>query len=134
MVRNQVKARMLSEKIEKALAGASSIQQVASKLGRPVQPVQNVVFANPIIPGVAQENKVVGTVFGLEPRKLSKVIEGEQGVYLVQVNGFTNPAPLTNTFSQKQQMSQTIDQRAQGQVLDVLRDKADIKDYRLKFF
>lgn len=134
MVRNQVKARMLSEKMEKALTGASSIQQVASKLGRPVKPVQNVVFANPIIPGVAQENKVVGTVFGLAPRKLSKAIEGDQGVYVVQVNGFTNPAPLTNTFSQKQQMSQAIDQRAQGQVLDVLREKADVKDYRLKFF
>ncbi len=134
MVRNLVKARILTEKMEKALAGSSSINQVAAKAGRPVQPVQNVVFANPIIPGIAQENKVVGTVFGLEPRKLSKVIEGEQGVYVVQVNGFTNPAPLTNTFSQKQQMSQSLDQRAQGQVLDVLRDKAKIKDYRLKFF
>ncbi|PWG82321.1 peptidylprolyl isomerase [Pararcticibacter amylolyticus] len=134
MVRNLVKARMLSEKMQKALSGASTINQVASKLGRPVQPVQNVVFANPIIPGIAQENKVVGTVFGLEPKKLSKVIEGEQGVYVVQVNGFTNPAPLTNTFSQKQQMYQTVGQRAQGQVMEVLREKADIKDYRLKFF
>ena len=134
LVRNHVKARMLSEKMEKALAGASSINQVASKVGRPVQPVQNVVFANPIIPGVAQENKVVGTVFGLQPRKMSKVIEGEQGVYVVQLNGFTNPAPLTNTFSQKQQMSQMIGQRAQGQIMEVLREKADVKDYRLKFF
>ncbi|WP_374165831.1 SurA N-terminal domain-containing protein [Arcticibacter sp. MXS-1] len=134
LVRNHVKARMLSEKMEKALAGASSINQVASKVGRPVQPVQNVVFANPIIPGVAQENKVVGTVFGLQLRKMSKVIEGEQGVYVVQLNGFTNPAPLTNTFSQKQQMSQMIGQRAQGQIMEVLREKADVKDYRLKFF
>lgn len=134
MVRNHVKAKMLSEKLEKALAGASSINQVAAKVGRPVQPVQNIVFANPIIPGAAQENKVVGTVFGLQPRKLSKAIEGELGVYVVQVNGFTNPSPLVNTFTQKQQIAQMLNQRAQGQILEVLRDKAKIKDYRLKFF
>jgi peptidyl-prolyl cis-trans isomerase D len=65
---------------------------------------------------------------------LSKVIRGEQGVYVVQVNGFTNPAPLTNTINQKQQIAQALDQRAQGQVLEVLRDLAKVKDYRLRFF
>ncbi|WP_316929493.1 SurA N-terminal domain-containing protein [Arcticibacter svalbardensis] len=134
MVRNRVKANMLAEKFEAALSGASSINQVASKVGRPVTPVQNIVFANPVLPGVAQENKVVGTVFGLQPKKLSKVIKGEQGVYVVMVNGFTNPASLTNTVNQKQQISQALEQRAQGQVLEVLKDKANVKDYRIKFF
>lgn len=134
LVRNEVKARMLTEKIDGVLNGASSIQQVASKLGRPVTPVQNLVFANPIIPGVAQENAVVGTVFGMQPRKLSKAIKGETGVYVVEVNGFTNPAPLTNTFNQKQQMLQMMNQRAQSQVIEVLRTKADITDNRLRFF
>lgn len=134
VVRNRVKAKMLAEKLEAALSGANSINQVASKVGRPVTPVENVVFANPVLPGVAQENKVVGTVFGLQPKKLSKVIRGEQGVYVVQVNGFTNPAPLTNTINQKQQIAQSLDQRAQGQVLEVLRDLAEVKDYRLRFF
>lgn len=134
LVRNRVKANMLAEKLEAALAGASSINQVASKVGRPVTPVQNIVFANPVLPGIAQENKVVGTVFGLQPNKLSKVIKGDQGVYVVTVNGFTNPAPLTNTVNQKQQIAQALEQRAQGQVLEVLRDKANVKDYRIRFF
>lgn len=134
VVRNRVKAKMLAEKLESALAGAKSINQVASKVGRPVTPVQNIVFANPVLPGLAQENKVVGTVFGLAPNKLSKVIKGDQGVYVVSVNGFTNPAPLTNTVNQKQQMAQALDQRAQGQVLEVLQEKAKVKDNRFRFF
>ncbi len=134
MVRNLVKGRMLAEKMEAALKGATNINQVAAKVGRQAQPVQNVVFANPVIPGVAQENKVVGTVFGMQPKKLSGAIKGDQGVYVVEVNGFTNPAPLTNTFSQKQQIQQTLIQRSQSQVVDVLRKGAEIKDYRLKFF
>ncbi|WP_369410847.1 SurA N-terminal domain-containing protein [Desertivirga brevis] len=130
-VRNRVKGRMLSEQLAKA---GTSINQVSQKVGKPATPAQNVVFANPIIPGIAQENKVVGTVFGLQPNKLSKPIIGEQGVYVVVVNSFSNPAPLTNTVNQKQQIAQSVKQRAQGQVFEVLRDKAEIKDNRIRFY
>lgn len=134
MVRNQVKARMLTEKFEAALKGASSINQVAQKVGKPVQPAQNIVFANPVIPGGGQENRVIGTVFGSKPKELSQPIKGESGVFVVVVNGFTNPAPLTNTFKQKEQILQSVVQRAQSQFFEVLKEKAEIKDYRLRFF
>jgi peptidyl-prolyl cis-trans isomerase D len=134
LVRNKVKARMLREKLDKARNGASSIEQVAQKAGRPVTPVQNIVFANPVIPGIAQENKLVGAIFGSQPGKLSEIVEGESGIYVYVVNGFSNPAPLTNVFKQKVQVAQALVQRAPGEAFKVLRDKADIKDNRVKFF
>ena len=134
LVIRRVKARMLSEKMNKALAGSKSIEQVAQKIGKPVTPVENIVFANPVIPGLSQENKVVGTIFGSQPGKLSKSIEGEYGVYAFVVNGFTNPAPLTNVFKQKVQVAQAIQQRAAGEAFKVLRDKSEVKDNRVKFF
>lgn len=134
LVRNKVKARMLLDKMTKAHAGSSSIEQVAQKAGRPVTPVQNIVFANPVIPGIAQENKLVGAIFGSQPGKLSQPVEGENGIYVFVVNGFSNPAPLTNAFKQKSQIAQSLFQRASGESFKVLRDKADIKDNRVKFF
>ena len=134
LVVKSVKARMLTEKMNKALAVSSSIEQVAQKVGKPVNPVQNVVFANPVIPGLAQENKLVGTIFGSQPGKLSKSVEGEYGVYVFVVNGFINPAPLTNVFKQKVQVAQNVQQRATGEAFKVLRDKSEIKDNRVKFF
>ncbi|WP_309425077.1 SurA N-terminal domain-containing protein [Daejeonella oryzae] len=134
MVRKQVKAKKLKEKLTNALSGVNSIDQLAQKVGKTAVPVQNVVFANPMIPGVAQENKVVGTVFGSKPGKLSPVIEGENGVYVIVLNGFSNPAPLTNAFKQKAQISQGLVQRAPTETFKVLRDKAEIKDNRVKFF
>ncbi len=134
MVRNKVKARMLKEKMEKALTGSSSLDQVAQKAGRPITPVQNIVFANPVIPGIAQENKLVGAVFGSQPGKLSRIIEGDSGVYVFVVDGFTNPAPLTNVFKQKIQVAQSLIQRAPGEAYKALHDKAEIKDNRVKFF
>lgn len=134
LVRDKVKARLLIEKMEKALAGSTSIDQVAQKAGRTVTPVQNIVFANPVIPGIAQENKLVGAIFGSQPGKLSKVIEGGSGVYVFVVDGFSNPAPLTNAFKQKVQVAQSLIQRAPGEAYKALHDKAKIKDHRVNFF
>jgi peptidyl-prolyl cis-trans isomerase D len=134
LVKNDVKARMQLDKLNKALSGASSIDQVAQKAGKTVVPVENVVFANPVIPGVGQENKVIGAVFGSQPNKLSKAIKGEQGVYAFVVQGFSNPAPLTNVYKQKVQIAQALTQRATSDAFKVLREKADIKDNRVRFF
>ncbi|MFD0793160.1 SurA N-terminal domain-containing protein [Mucilaginibacter litoreus] len=133
MVRQQVKGNQLSDKLQAAANGASGIDQVAQKAGSKVVPLQNIVFANPVIPGATAEYKLIGSVFGSQPNKLSKPVIGQQGVYVYTVDSFINPAPLTNTVREKQQLSQAIAQRSAGQVLDALKDKANVKDYRAKF-
>lgn len=132
-VLNQVKAKQLRSKLEGALNGASSIQQVAQKAGAPAVPVENIVFANPVIPGLSIEYKVIGTVFGMQPKKISKAIEGANGVYVVSLDSFINPPALTNTVREKQQISQTLLQQADSRLFDALKDKANVKDYRAKF-
>jgi len=127
-VRNEVKAKQLDEKFQ----GATSIDQAAQKAGVKVVPVQNVVFANPIIPGASLEYKVIGSIFGSQPNKLSKPVNGQQGVYVYVVDGFTNPAALTNNVREKQQIAQALMQRAAGQILDALKDNAIVKDNRYK--
>ncbi|RZK74326.1 MAG: peptidylprolyl isomerase, partial [Pedobacter sp.] len=134
MVRIAVKGKMLKEKMDKALAVAASLNQVAQKIGKFVMPIQNMVLANPVIPGAAQENKLVGTVFGSQPGKLSKTVIGEAGVYSFVVDGFTNPAPLANTYKQKESMMQSIAQRSLGSAFQALQDKSEIKDNRVKFY
>ncbi len=134
MVLNAKKAQILTEKMNAALSGASNIDGVAQKLGKSAVDVENLVFANPVIPGLAQENKFTGTVFGSQVGKLSKAIDGERGVYAFTVTGFTNPAPMDNTYKQKQTMLSSISQRVFGNAFQVLQDKADIKDNRVKFY
>jgi peptidyl-prolyl cis-trans isomerase D len=133
MVRIQVKGKQLSAKLQAASSNTSSIDQVAQKAGSKVVPLQNIVFANPVIPGSAAEYKLIGTVFGSQPNKLSKPIEGQQGVYVFTLDSFTNPPQLTNNVREKQQLAQAMIQRSQGQVLDALKDKANVKDNRAKF-
>ncbi|MGY4383117.1 peptidyl-prolyl cis-trans isomerase D [Pedobacter sp. UYP24] len=134
MVRNAVKSKLLKEKMDKALSGSGNLNQVAQKIGKSVLPVENMVLANPVIPGAAQENKLVGTVFGSQPGKLSKSVIGEGGVYAFVVDGFANPAPLANTYKQKEAMMQLNSQRSLGAAFQALQDKIDIKDNRVKFY
>ncbi|RZK74250.1 MAG: peptidylprolyl isomerase [Pedobacter sp.] len=134
LVRIAVKGKMLKEKMDKAIAGAANIDQVAQKLAKTATPVQNMVFANPVIPGAGQENKLVGTVFGSQPGKVSKAIIGEAGVYSFVLEGFVNPAPLANTYKQKEAMMQLTAQRSLGSAFQVLQDKSEIKDNRVKFY
>ncbi|MFD2874547.1 peptidylprolyl isomerase [Mucilaginibacter ximonensis] len=128
----QVKGKMLSDKFAAAANGATSVDQVAQKVGVKVVPVQNIVFANPVIPGSSAEYKPIGTVFGLAVNKLSKPIAGQQGVYVLQVDGFINPAPLTNAVREKEQMASALLQRIEGSLFDALKDKDNVKDNRAK--
>jgi len=128
-VRDQVKAKMLAEKLQ----GGSTIDQVAQKAQTSVVPVQNIVLANPVIPGLSVEYKVVGTIFGSAPNKLSKPIEGQHGVYVIVVDNFINPAPLANAVREKEQIGQAWAQRSSGQIFEALKDKSNVKDYRSKF-
>lgn len=135
-VKNLVKARMLKEKMNNALNGAASIDQVAQKVGKPAIAVENIVLANPVIPGVSLESTVIGTVFGLQPNKPSKAIEGTQGVYAVQVNSFVNPKEMVDTErkGQQKQMLTSKQQRSWGSIFKALQDNANIDDNRIRFY
>ena len=132
-VRIMVKGKTLIAKLEAAMSGASSIDAVAQKAGTKAVPVENIVFANPVIPGLTAEYKVVGTLFGLQLHKLSKPVAGVHGVYVVEPESFINPAPMGDASKQRQQIAQAIAQRADNMVFDALKDKANVKDYRAKF-
>jgi peptidyl-prolyl cis-trans isomerase D len=133
MVLNQVKGKQLSAKLQSALNGSTTIDQVAQKADGKVMPIQNMVFANPVIPGSSAEYKLIGTIFGSQPNKLSKPIAGQNGVYVFDVDSFTNPPPLTDALRIKQQLGQALMQRADAQIFEALKDKANVKDYRAKY-
>jgi len=131
-----VKARMLKEKMNNAANGSSNIDQIAQKLGKNAIAVENIVLANPVIPGVALESTVIGTVFGLQPNKPSKAVDGTQGVYIVQVSSFVNPKELIESErkSQQKQMLNARQQRSWGTIFQALQNSANIDDNRIRFY
>lgn len=134
-VKKEKKAAMLIEKLEKAAEGASTIEDIAKKAGAPlVQTASNITFAQPIIPGVAREPEVVGTIFGLEKGKISKPVKGDRAVYVVYVESITDAPPTADYNMNKLQMMNPLKQRADMEMLEALKEKANVVDNRVKFY
>lgn len=126
----QKKVELLSKKVTDAKA--SSVDDLAAKLGKPAMQASQVSFANPSING-AYEPKVVATALGSAANKLSAPVDGAAGVYVVQTTAVQEPAKQTDysiyTFQMKQQL-QGKSRFAQ----EVQKKLANVEDDRFDFF
>jgi peptidyl-prolyl cis-trans isomerase D len=128
------KADMLYEQMNKAKAGASSIEQIAGKLNIPVDTIDMISFASPNVPLIGPEPKVVGTVFGTEPGKISRTIRGEAAIFVVQVTQVT-PPPATEDYSMVlfNQLG-FFQNRVNYDVFNALMKIAEVEDNKILFY
>jgi peptidyl-prolyl cis-trans isomerase D len=126
------KAQMFIDEFNKT--GAKNLNELAQKMKLLVDSVPSLRFNDFSITALGRELKVIGTVFALEPGKLSPPVKGEQGVFVIMVEKFT-PAPENKDFGPyKTNLKQSLQYRVDGEVFNVLKEKANIKDDRYKFF
>lgn len=129
MARKEVKA----QKFMAEMTG-STIDQVATAAKTQVVPVDMQNFASATIPGQGREPAVVGHVFGLKAGALSKPIKGELGVYVVQVESFNTPAAPADLSASKNQLVNSMRSRVDYEMFEALKEKAEVEDYRGKFY
>ncbi|MDE3182745.1 MAG: SurA N-terminal domain-containing protein [Bacteroidota bacterium] len=94
-------------------------------------------FDAPIINGIGHEPKVAGAAFDKTYQtKVSPAFAGNSGVFVIKVNGVYPKAPV-NEALQKLQMNDQLNKDIQSTLSESfqeLKNTADIKDYRSKFF
>ncbi len=128
------KAEILKKKFEDNMKGATNLQSVASKMSLKIDSVQNAVKGNAYAQVIGLEPKVIGTVFGLETGKMSKVITGNRGVYICESILTTPPAETQDYTLNKNQLTYSMQNKFQGQgMLLELKEKADVEDNRYLF-
>jgi peptidyl-prolyl cis-trans isomerase D len=128
------KAEILIEKMNTQSAGASTIDAVATKLGQSPFPAENVSFSSGYVQGIGNEPRVIGTAFAMTPGKISKAIKGENGVYIIAVDKFNDPAQLTDIAAAQKQMADSRKQRSEYEVFNALKEKANVIDNRGRFY
>lgn len=130
--RREKKADMLIEKIKKA-GNAGNLDALAAALGTNVQTSENVSFASPFL-STGMEGAVVGKIMAMKAGTTSAPLEGMAGVYVVNVVAFNTPAAPANYNEIATQMRQQLQGRAQYEVFNALKEKANITDNRGKFY
>ena len=131
-VRKEKKAEVLMNKIN--AAKANDIDQMAAKLGTVSQMVTGINFGFPVIPGVAREPEVVGTLFGSDKGKLLAPLKGDKGVYAAVIVNINEALPLPDYTSKKSDMYYASKTRVDNELLEGLKKSAKVKDNRVMFY
>jgi peptidyl-prolyl cis-trans isomerase D len=127
ILKNKKKAEKIMAKMK-----ATSLDAIAKENTVQVQTASDVTLENPSVASAGYEPKVVGTAFGTAENKLSAPIEGNASVFVVKTTKVSDPLPAKDFTTQvnalKSQNASSV-----GRVFGALKDKAKIKDNRLKF-
>ena len=133
-VKQEKKGELLAKQVQEALSGVSDINALAGKLNTQVKTASNVSFNAYSIPGASNEPKLLGVVAVSEKDKLSAPIVGKTSVFVVLVTDIIENQATGNLTAEKQRLSRTIAGRAGYQAYEALREAADVKDGRSKFY
>lgn len=141
-VRERVRGKVVNEKkaefIRSQLASlmGQDFNAIRSNFGYGsfVNTAENVTFATPSIPNIGNEPKVVGTALSLGQGETSGLIEGNNGMYIVQVTGVTEASDLdeTSLAMQRQQASQRGRLSLQNALSRALTQMKEVEDNRIE--
>ncbi|MDQ3290635.1 MAG: SurA N-terminal domain-containing protein [Bacteroidota bacterium] len=132
-VRNELKSKQIIDKL-KGING--SLEQMAAKYGAgaTVQTANDVTFAAGNVDGLGIEPVVVGQAFGLKPGKRTAPIEGQSGVIVLEVTGTNKTPAAQDLVATRKQLEANRSARIEGGTYQYIREQANIKDERVKFF
>ncbi|WP_340199877.1 peptidylprolyl isomerase [Ascidiimonas sp. W6] len=130
ILRKQKKAAIIKEKNE----NVSSLDAFAKANNTQVNSATTLTMKSPTIAGAGREPKVVGAAFGLEEGKTSSLIEGENGVFMVQVTKKENSIELDNYGTYANTIKTATRNSVNSKVFTALKEAAKIEDNRSDFY
>jgi parvulin-like peptidyl-prolyl isomerase len=136
LVRNDKRKKLMLEKVNGLVKSQTSLDALASSNSREVQAADALTLNNTSLPGAGVEPAVVGTIFGLSLNTMSKPIDGESAIYIVEVTGRQMADKANLSDAEKAAIRSRLEQNRnamfQQNWIEELKKKADIEDYRLK--
>lgn len=126
-VRKDKKAQMIRSKIT-----ASTLDEIARNQSQTVKTANGLTLKNTTLSGAGIEPKVIGTAFGLKEGGKSKLIDGEKGVYMLEVTKVNDATKLDSYAAILARLSNARKAAAQNQVYTALEKASEIEDNRAK--
>ncbi|TYA92354.1 peptidylprolyl isomerase [Seonamhaeicola marinus] len=125
ILRKEKKAALIKDRIS-----VSTLEDLAAAESTTVRSASAITMKNPTISGAGREPLVVGTAFGLNEGETSGLIEGENGVYMVQVTKVTPAVKLDNYQAAANRVEQQKASTVNTKLYNALKDASEIEDNR----
>ncbi len=133
----QVLPRLRKEKKAAQILSANrgkSMQEIASSNGVSVSSASALNAKSPTIAGAGREPLVVGTAVTMDVGATSGLIEGETGVFKLEVTNKEEAPEMENYAPYANNLKSSLGGRVNTEVFNALREKAEIEDNRSAFY
>lgn len=133
LVKNEKKEALIKEKLSEM---NGSLQEMAESFGADAR----VYSASDLKPGdfslptVGYAPKAIGKVFALNEGEVSEPVEAQNGVVVVKTLSKTEAPEIADYASFKEQLKQRRASRTPYLITEAVKDAAEVKDKRYKFF
>ncbi len=127
IIRNLKKAEMIRKR-----ASATNLDALAKAEKTTVRIATAINMKNPTIAGVGREPLIVGAAFALKEGQTSKLLDGANGVYMIQVTKIERAPKLANYQAAANRVEQQKLNVVSSKLFTALKEVAEIEDYRAK--
>ncbi len=124
------------KKAERIIAAnkGKSMEEMASSNNTSISTATALTVKTPTIPGAGREPVVVGTAVALAQGATSGLVEGETGIFLVEVTRKEEAPVLDNYATYATALKTASSGRVTTAVYDALKDKSEIEDSRALYY
>jgi peptidyl-prolyl cis-trans isomerase D len=132
-VRKEVQGNLIIAKLKDA---KGTLEEVATAYGSDanVYSSSDLKFSANNLPTAGFDPEAIGKIFALESGKRSEPFAGENGVLIVEVQNKTIAPEIGDHATYKTMLAQKNQQRSGFNIAEAIKDHADIKDSRYKFY
>lgn len=129
LVINAKKAEMI-----KANLSSTNLTQIAADNNVTVDTAKAVAFSATNVPGMGTEAKVIAAAFGVPVGQSTQPVEGNSGVYVVNVMSETPATAIPSMGILKRTFAASVRSTVNARLMESLKKAADIDDNRARFF
>jgi peptidyl-prolyl cis-trans isomerase D len=131
---NDKKAEVITKNMNSAMASAKTVQALAAALKQKTDTASNLNFFSAQAGSLGLEPAVIGAASASKPNQLSAPVKGKAGVFVFSVVSEQKRNDKFNAKAQIDMLNSRYAYMLPYMTLQVLKDKADITDNRIKFF
>ena len=128
------KAAMLEEKINQSISKYNDLKTMSGELGAKVDTAKNIAFNSFSVPKLGIEPKLIATATCGETNKILGPVEGNNAMFVLTVVNKTEAAEAENYDTEKMQLSSTMKNRVNYELMEALIKATEFKDKRSVFF
>ncbi len=119
------KAKLIKEKFK-----GNTLEEMGKNANAKIGVAKGVTLKNPVIPGFGREPKVVAKAFVLQPKEVSKPIDGNRAVYVIETIKVNKAADIKNYLPYVEKLKKERQTGINQDVVKALKEKAEIEDNR----